>query len=62
MDTQRDLPNLKPDAIRELTKETLAVLGRDGGYFFSPSHRIQQDTPLENIDAMYDVALNWNEY
>ncbi len=62
MDTQQDLPNLKPDAIRELTKETLSVLGKDGGYFFSPSHRIQQDTPLENIDAMYDVALNWNEY
>lgn len=62
MDTQQDLPKLKPEQIRELTKTTLSVLGKDGGYFFSPSHRIQQDTPLENIDAMYDVALNWNEY
>ncbi|MBO5354894.1 MAG: hypothetical protein J6B09_02380 [Clostridia bacterium] len=62
IDTQQDLPRKSADEIRELVKKTISVLGKNGGYFFSPSHRIQQDTPLENIDAMYDVALNWNEY
>ncbi len=62
IDTQQDLPHKTPKEIAELTKQTISVLGANGGYFFSPSHRIQQDTPLENIDTMYDVALNWNEW
>ena len=62
IDTQQDLPHKSESEIRELTKQTIATLGKNGGYFFSPSHRIQQDTPMENVDAMYDVALHWNEY
>ena len=62
IDTQKDLPCKSVKEIEELTKQTISTLGANGGYFFSPSHRIQQDTPLDNIDVMYDVALNWNEY
>lgn len=62
MDTQHDLPGMTVEEIEALTKKTIATLGKDGGYLFSPSHRIQQDTPLENIEKMYEVALNWNEY
>lgn len=62
IDTQHDLPTMSTDEIVELTKKTIETLGKNGGYFFSPSHRIQQDTPIENIIAMYDTALNWNEY
>lgn len=57
IDTQKVLPCSTPDEIRQIVKETVHILGANGGYFFSPSHRIQQDTPLENIIAMYEEVL-----
>jgi uroporphyrinogen decarboxylase len=33
-------------------------VGAGGGYILAPAHHIQADTPLENIMAFYDVALN----
>lgn len=62
IDTQQVLPNSSPEEIIDIVKHTLSVLGKDGGYFFSPSHRIQQDTPIETIVAMYDTVRNWNDY
>ena len=62
IDTQKVLPNATADEIKELVRETISVLGKDGGYLFSPSHRIQQDTPTENIVAMYDTAREFNAY
>jgi len=59
IDTQVVLPQSSPSEIKEIVKSTIDILGKGGGYFFSPSHRIQQDTPLENIIAMYETA---NEY
>ena len=59
IDTQMDLPKSSSAEIRELVKKTIDVLGKGGGYFFSPSHRIQQDTPLENIIAMYETVNNY---
>ncbi len=62
IDTQQDLPRKTPEQIRELVKETIRTLGKNGGYLFSPSHRIQQDTPTENIIAMYDTARTFSDY
>ena len=62
IDTQQVLPNSTPEEIVDIVKDTLSVLGQDGGYFFSPSHRIQQDTSTETIVAMYDTVRNWNAY
>lgn len=56
IDTQVTLRKSSASEIREIVKTTIDVLGKDGGYFFSPSHRIQQDTPLENIIAMYETV------
>jgi uroporphyrinogen-III decarboxylase len=33
-------------------------VGKGGGYIFSPAHCIQSDTPLENVLAIYEEALN----
>jgi uroporphyrinogen decarboxylase len=57
IDTQTVLPNSNPPEIKEIVKNTIKVLGNGGGYFFSPSHRIQPDTPLANIIAMYETAI-----
>jgi len=59
IDTQEVLPNSSPEEIREIVKNTIDILGKGGGYFFSPSHRIQQDTPLGNIIAMYEAVKNY---
>ena len=60
IDTQLVLPKSSPSEIKEIVRNTIDVLGKGGGYFFSPSHRIQQDTPLDNIIAMYEMANNYN--
>lgn len=59
IDTQVTLPQSTPPEIREIVKKTIDILGNGGGYFFSPSHRIQQDTPIENIIAMYETVNNY---
>ena len=37
----------------------LEVLGKDGGFIFSPSHAVTRDIPPENILAMIDVVRNY---
>jgi len=34
----------------------ISVMGRNG-YVFGPGHNIQEDTPPENIVAMYEAAM-----
>jgi uroporphyrinogen decarboxylase len=59
IDVQRLMPFGTIEEITNKAKETIEVLGRDGGYFFSPSHRFQPDTPIENIAALYGAALKY---
>ena len=35
-------------------KEIVEILGRDGGYVAAISHNVQEDTPPENIIAVFD--------
>jgi len=56
VDTQHILPSGTPDEVRAHSREILDVLGKDGGYIFSPSQLLSQDIPSENIEAMYRVA------
>ena len=62
IDVQRLMPFGSIGEIRENARTTIEVLGENGGYFFSPSHRFQPDTPLENIDALYQTALEYGSY
>ena len=50
--TQADLPFKSPDEIYELTKNTIKILGNNGGYIAAPTHDIPPDVPPENIEAM----------
>jgi uroporphyrinogen decarboxylase len=56
IDTQQVLPNETPEGVYAHAAKTIEVLGRTGGYIFSSCNNIQEDTPLENIDAMYRAA------
>ena len=53
--TQRLLPFGTPDEVRQVVKRTLEVMGKGGGYIAGPSHDIQHDTPVENMEALLEV-------
>jgi hypothetical protein len=44
-------------------KETINILGANGGYLFASSNNIQDDTPVENIISMYQTAgdISWQK-
>jgi len=59
VDTQQVLPIETPDNVYVHAQEPLRILGKDGGYIFAPSQLIQDDIPVENIDAMYSAARKY---
>jgi len=61
VDVQSTLPHGTPEDVRNEVRRNIAVLGKNGGYILAPSHYIQNDTPIENILAMYDVKLRGYE-
>ncbi|GIK72807.1 MAG: uroporphyrinogen decarboxylase [Chloroflexota bacterium] len=57
IDIIKTLPRGTVADVRAEVAERIRVLGRNGGYILASSHHIQSDTPLDNIFAMYDLAL-----
>ena len=53
--TQKTLAFAKPEDLRKTILETIAVMGRNGGYVCAPTHQVQADVPPENIMAMIKV-------
>jgi uroporphyrinogen decarboxylase len=51
-----------PEETRAVCRETLAVMMPGGGYCFSPSHMLQDNTPTGNVVAMYDTAREFGVY
>ncbi len=60
IDIIKTLPRGTVDEVRAEVAERMRVLGGDGGYVLASSHHIQSDTPLENVLAMYDLALRYS--
>ncbi len=58
IDVQDLLRNATPSEVAACVHETIATLGRDGGYVVAPAHNIQDDVPPENIVAMIEAARN----
>ncbi len=56
IDTQRVLPFGNPEDVSLHVRETVAVMGRDGGYIFAPSQILGPDIPVNNVLAMYRTA------
>jgi len=53
-DTLRVLPFGTPDEVRQHVRHNLDVFtSRPGGYVFVQVHNIQQDVPVENVEAMF---------
>ena len=45
-----------PEQVRQMVFETAEIFNRGGGYFLAPTHMIQDNTPVENVIAMYQAA------
>ena len=58
LSTQVDLPYKTPDEIYEITKNTMKILGKNGGYIAAPTHDVPGDVPPENIEAMVKAFLD----
>lgn len=46
----------------EYCRQTLELMMKDGGYHFAPTHQIQDNTPVENVIAMYQAAHTYGQY
>lgn len=53
VDIQQTLPHGTPEDVHAEVRDRCTTLGRGGGYILSAAHFIQNDTPTENILAMY---------
>ena len=43
-------------------KETLEIMMPGGGYCMSPTHQLQDNSPTENVVAMYQTAHKFGQY
>lgn len=58
--TQHTLPHCSVDECRAEASHRIDVIGKGGGYIFSPAHCIQPDTPIENVLAIYEEVTGKN--
>ena len=63
IDSHHVLIDGTPDLVRRATRETLEVMKPGGGYIVSASHDyILEETPVENVLAMFDTAREFGVY
>lgn len=60
IDTQ-SLPFLKPDAVKEMAREAIHILGKGGGHIIGPSQEIMNDVPLANVIALVETIVEERE-
>jgi len=59
---QRTLPFGTPEEVRNEVRERFRALGRGGGLIFCTAHNIQADTPIENIEALFEAYQSVGTY
>jgi uroporphyrinogen decarboxylase len=62
LDTITALPVMTPAEIRVEVAHVFSILKNSGGYIFSGSHMIQDDTELDVVVAAYERAYELAEY
>lgn len=50
-----------PEVISNV-RETLEVMMPGGGYALAPTHQLQDNSPTENVVAMYAAAKQYGQY
>ncbi|MBC8507917.1 MAG: hypothetical protein H8D34_23870 [Chloroflexi bacterium] len=62
LDTQYTLPKGSVEEVIEEVKDRISVLGPGGGFIIAPSHTLQPDVPIQNIEAIYRTAREYGNY
>ena len=61
-DTQEVLPHGTPEEVREHVRRNIEVFtSGTGGFVFTQVHNIQQDVPVENVEAMLAAAYEFGD-
>ncbi len=61
-DTQKVLPLGTPEEVREHVRRNIEIFSSgSGGFVFTQVHNIQQDVPVENVEAMFDAAYEFGK-
>ena len=47
---------------RQTVRETLETMMPGGGYALAPTHQLQDNSPTENVVAMYEAAIEFGAY
>ncbi len=50
------------EQVREYCKNILDIMMPGGGYCFSPTHELQDNSPTENVLAMYETGQQYGKY
>lgn len=61
IDTQYVLPQGSAEDVEKEVKKMINILGQDGGFILAPSHVLQTDVPLQNIEALYRAGYNYGK-
>ena len=61
-DTQKVLPLGTPEQVREHVRRNVETFAPGGGFVFTQVHNIQQDVPVENVEAMFAAAREFGQY
>ena len=54
LDIQELLPRGTPQQVKDEVRRLVAILGSGGGYILAPAHNVQDDTPTDNILAVFE--------
>ncbi len=61
-DSQGVLPFATPQEVREEVRKRMEDFKPGGGYIFGPIHHIESHVPPENIEALFQAALEFGNY
>ena len=62
MGTQTTMPFGKPQDVRDGVRELIERHGREGGLILSPTHALEPEVPLANIDAFFDACREFGTF
>ena len=57
--TQTTMPFGTPDKVRRVVKERIETLGYDGALILSPTHVLEPEVPIENIEAFVETVKEY---
>ena len=59
---QKTMPYGTPEDIRSEVRDRVEKLAPRGGYIFCTAHNIQVDTPIGNIEALFEACREYGKY